>query len=435
MWAVFPAKSPFTMPKLLSEYEKQAIKMRLIPASSVPAALDEDALALARQLSAIHGTIRVTREAAGVHFYMASPECLVRDGSVELSKLHLAVNVDKYMAGRDKVAMCMKTGTPYRVSELLEMSPLSQRGYSDAPAKLHRVRHFEEMLPLSQRGHNDAPAKVTIVDTNRSFLEPDANGNMIPKSPGLVVPIYDLDAEHPAQAYLAQRGFDPMRLFDQFGICYSYEERKDIYYRKLHCGFKDSPQGRIIFYADVNGINRGWQARILECVVDDLKYFYQPYANEWTAMEHPVDGKWKPLDIYKGWDPAKYLTGLGTKRNQCLMGYDAAVASKAKDSRGRRYCVLCEGPLDAGRFGPPAMATLGKYVSQDQADLLVGRFERVIYVGDNDAAGKDAKARVSRRFSEIPEIDFQLAELPARFKDAGEMSYDDANNFLAEAIR
>jgi DNA primase len=40
------------------------------------------------------------------------------------------------------------------------------------------------------------------------------------------------------------------------------------------------------------------------------------------------------------------------------------------------------------------MAMIGKYLNANQADLLASAFERIIYVGDNDEAGKEAQESV-----------------------------------------
>ena len=87
-----------------------------------------------------------------------------------------------------------------------------------------------------------------------------------------------------------------------------------------------------------------------------------------------------------------------------------------------RVCILAEGPLDAGRVGPPGIAMLGKFLSKDQAALLNARFDVVIFVADNDAAGQEAKAKVFSALHEHPGVTLHLLDVPAAVKDLGEMT-------------
>ena len=59
--------------------------------------MDSRIVRLANQLARIHGKVRITKEASGVHLYMASPICLREYGKAELYKMHLALNADKYL--------------------------------------------------------------------------------------------------------------------------------------------------------------------------------------------------------------------------------------------------------------------------------------------------------------------------------------------------
>ena len=117
---------------------------------------------LAQRLAAIHGPVRVAAESSGLHLYLASPACLEEDGLIELTKKHLAVNVDKWFRGEEWCALCMKTETPYSVNDLVSMQSLEARGYQDV-----------------QR-------EVTVqAKDNAAFLEDDGRGHMVPKSPGV----------------------------------------------------------------------------------------------------------------------------------------------------------------------------------------------------------------------------------------------------------
>lgn len=407
--------------RLLSPEQRAELQARSTATASAATSLPDEYLAIAYDLCKIHGSVRWAKEAHGVHLYLASPECLDQYGAIELSKMHLAVNIQKHFEKRrDKVAMCMKTGKHYRVSELLKMPPLEARGI---------VCH----------------ARVVREDTtNQEFLEDDGAGNMVPKSPGMVIPVTLLAEESPAITYLRARQFDPAALYTQFRLSYGIKEREDMhrFYKRMSGGFRATPQGRLIFFIDVDGICRGWQSRILEMdapsdeALGRFTFYFHPYRQAWTAVKHwdETVQRWKPLAGYEDWDPVKYALSHGARRNQLVMGFDAAVNAAMVDGRGRRYCFLVEGPLDAGRLGVPALAHLGKFLSPDQADLIASRFQRVIYVRDNDAAGESAVQYVSSAFSEHSDVQVEFHQPPAEFKDVGEMSPEQAGNFKETLI-
>lgn len=385
------------MPKIKTAEEKL---LDVQFTSSAPTELSSEAENLARQLSQIHGTIRVAAESSGVHFYMASPACLMEDGDIELTKMHLAVNVEKYMVtGEAYVAMCMKTGESYSIHDLLAMPPLDQRGFE------HK------------------PSVIIQKDVNAEHLEEDAYGNMVPKSPGEVIPILDLPADHPAIMYLNRRNFDLQSLTDQFQVAYCTKERNDVFYARMSNGFRATSQGRIVFYIVQDGIVQGWQARILELEHEGKIFYWHPYKNKWTAVSEVNPGG-KPLLLpgWEEWDPHKYIIGSGTQRNKVLMGYDTALAYN--EHRSLRYGILAEGALDVGRYGPPGMAMLGKFLSPGQAELLKrARFQKLLFVRDMDEVGGKALEKVQYQLASVGLADTLVpVEPPAGFKDLGEVT-------------
>ena len=137
---------------------------------------------------------------------------------------------------RDKCAYCMKSKTPYRVSNLLQMRP------------------------LGERGHGKVEGKVIEKAVNRHLID-DGRGNMIPDHPGVVVPITQLPEGHPAVFYHNQRGFGGRFeiLEKQFGMAWCEEEAppdRDIgrFYRRLHDSWRDTPQGRLIIHGYIRGL-------------------------------------------------------------------------------------------------------------------------------------------------------------------------------------
>lgn len=385
------------MAKIL-KHEEREIDVRR--GESAPAAMDPEYEQLARDLSAIHGTVRITNEASGIHFYMACPTCLEEYGEDELHKMHLAFNAEKYIkAGQSSAAMCMKTEESFHLMDLLAMPP------------------------LDQRGHVCTPKVIVKQQADEKYLEPDEHGRMVPKSPGTVVSVYSLPDTHPARMYLASRNFDVDSLTDQFGITYCEQERPDMFYRKLLHGFRATPQGRIVFYIIQDGMVKGWQARILELEHEGKGWYYHPYRKQWVPVTQLVPGqKANPLPGWEEWDPAKYILAHGCARNECLMGFDAAMKYH-ETSTGPRWAGLVEGPLDAGRVGAPVMATMGKFFSQAQAQIIKdAQFDPVIYIADDDEPGRKAKQSVHKQFDALGISGrLKVIDSPAGYKDLGAM--------------
>ncbi len=388
-------------------------EMSIIKTSSAPTTLTPQQQELANDLMNRHGNVRVANEVHGLHYYIACPDCLQEEGEDELWKMHLAINVEKYHRGKSNAASCMKTGKTYMVDELAFWPvPLEKRGYPTGPPKI-----INNLLISSE------------------LHEQDAKGRWVPKGPGETVPLNRLPLNHPAMQYVHSRGFAAVDLERQFHAEFCVKERTDIKYRKLLGGFKASPQGRIIFYIYQNGIRMGWQARILEFETEDEHFYWQPYREVWIPVEsrqHP-SLPWEPYEGWEDWDPAKYVMAHGARRNSCIMGYDAAKAWNIGNHRKIKFCFLFEGPTDAARMKPPAVATCGKVCSQEQANILEATFDMTIVVPDNDAAGSKLVEYVSKFFKNPSR--FSTVKLPARFKDMGLMSDQDAKMFRIGAMK
>ena len=386
---------------------------QLLPTSSAPPALEDQVQAFAETLINLHGSIKVATEASGLHFYLACPKCLEAEGESELFKKHLAVNVDKYFAGQQHGVLCMKCGWTCEAVDLQYFPPLEQRGITHKPeiVKFHGV--------------------------NKDYLEQDHLGVMVPKNPGVVIPVTELPADHPALEYLASRGFDPKPLWEQFECSWGETENPNLFYRRQPGGFRITPQGRLIFFCFQNGSKVGWQARILEIDEADKRYFWHPYRKEWVHVMTRESDRWLPREGYEEWDHAKYWTAPGTRRNTVVMGYDAAVRWNQQRGRilqGDRIGILTEGPLDAGRLGPPVMAILGKTLTADQATTIASQFHRLIIIGDNDKAGLKMKESVQRQLTP-KQVRFEFMDLPERFKDPGSLSQNEGKMFASMAIK
>jgi len=236
--------------------------------------------ALTSRLAELHGDVFLSRESHGMHANMACPECLQREGTKELSSKHLAINLDRFLGqggwrprmgtyNRNLSARCMKNAIPYTVTELLKMRPLSERGFT-----------------------GQAVGKVV---SRSSFVKlvPDGNGNMVPQPAGIMIPVNQLPGDHPAVFYLRSRRHDLDQLVAQFRCSFCQQETPEcfeegIWYRRLPCGFKNTPQGRIIFHIDVDEVLDRRQA----CVMDyydeasRIKYYWHPYKNQSLPCEN-----------------------------------------------------------------------------------------------------------------------------------------------------
>jgi hypothetical protein len=398
--------------------------------------LDRESNLVAEALARIHGQVTVTQEKHGLHFYMASPIALQHDGVVELTKRHLAVNIDKYLGRgsyatlpkgkRDWCANCMKYSTGYRVTDLLRMQPLERRGIAPSDIK--------QGVKLQRK---------------EQWLFTDAQGMQVPLVPQGLIPINALPEEHHAVQFLRSRLYDPELLYQQFGACYCTQEIPEDFdmdppraYRRLPGGWKITSQGRILFFAYMQGQYRGWQARIPQLDQDGYRYYWHPYRNEWEACEFldPATNKWQPLvhlvDPNRKWEMLRYWNGPGTSRSDVLLGFDAAYQARHRFGPVPT-CILGEGPLDAARFGPPAMPLLGKFLGAGQAQTIARYFRRVIYVRDNDVAGLAAAASVNEMLAGHAQVHSIAIQNWSGFdgrpaKDAGDLHPINAMQFLEQ---
>lgn len=167
-----------------------------------------------------------------------------------------------------------------------------------------------------------------------------------PPMPGEVTLVSKLIPEHPAYAYLQSRGFDPIELGEQYEISY--------------CTSATFPfslaLNRIIIPVKHESKLVGWQARFLG--------------------ERPT---WK-TGVPKYFNLAsKY----GFRKSNVLYNLDNA--------REHKYVVLMEGPTDVWRYGPEAVASFGKSMSQQQLELVRLNFDRVVILLDGDAEADSIK--------------------------------------------
>jgi hypothetical protein len=213
------------------------------------------------------------------------------------------------------------------------------------------------------------------------------------------------------------------------------KERTDIRYRRLLHGFRATPQGRVVFYIYHHGVRVGWQARILEREDENHLYYFHPYKEVWMAVKtrETPEMEWTPMEGWEEWDPAKYIAAHGMRRNSILMGLDSARAFNASQRGKKKWAMVCEGPLDSGRLGPPAVATCGKFLSEQQAALLIAAFDHVVIVPDNDAYGSKLYENAGQWIG--VQREFSVIHPPRHCKDAGEMTPEEVKLFRIGVMR
>lgn len=426
------------MPEDEFEYGHDVFTTGDVESSSVPKYVTR----LAEKLAELHGPVSISNQSSGWHIAMADPQLLEEDGVKEFASKHLTINAEKYyLAGRYNYrvndtaenralarkysregvgpfevpcASSMKTGRRYRVGDLLDRTI-----YPPVEKRFPKFAHI---------------SKDSMTVSSSKNLVSDRNGNMVPAWVGQTVPLTALPGGHPAIEYLRDRGFDPARLEAQFEACYCTEAAPEsratgVYYSRLPGGMKNSPKGRIVFSVLMNGSRWGYQSRYIDKRVGGKHLFWN--GDEWvTVSEEFDDGSsvnyFPPDDSFpNGFRPHKYINAIGGSRNRWLMGFDAAVDfNKGRDPRDM-FCILVEGPLDAGKLGPPAIAIMGKAFSRLQAEAIASVFKRgrICVIPDNDAAGEQGRLKIHSLLSGLNVVDVRA---DSSVKDVGSLTYDEA---------
>lgn len=383
----------------------------------------------ARKLAKIHINVRISNESSGWHIYFPSPYALQRDGAKELNSMHGSVNMDMYLGTgdfegkprNDNCGKCHKYDKKYRLSDLLDMLPLPMRG-----------------VP----GTKDAKSRIS---TSKYPTTRDSKGVEVPFPAGRCQSILTLPPDHPVFEYLRYRRIDPFKLYAWTPVSFCDRElvpddRNNRYYPYYGHGFRLTSQGRLIFHGTMEGSEVIWQGRMMDVWRGDRYYMYHPYENRYKAL-----GRRKPDgSVFYNDEKAefvarqmiRYWSSPGAKRGRCLMGWDTAVMyDKARQEAGlpSGYVALAEGPLDAARVGPPAVAVLGKALSSDQAGIIANRFRTVVLLKQRDKAS-DAFEESARRHLGRYDVTVITAPLPDTIKkDIDEADYDTARNIFRTA--
>ncbi len=262
--------------------------------------------------------------------------------------------------------------------------------------KCHQVEANRLMLrsrlavPISRRyaQHVELPATTPATEPPQEIVLPEG-----------LTPIASLPASHPAAIYLTSRGFDLQYL----------QETWDISFCDWCIACRPAATNRILIpvyrpaklFSSSDGhtlVLGGWQARLVP---------------GYEAL---------------GGSDAKYLSAAGMQKSELLYGLHLAIASD-----GPVYVV--EGPSDAWRVGPGAIALFGKDLSQTQKLLLVHHFpgRHIIVMLDQDAHEEARKIQNDLRLARGPGGgEVLLATLPPGRKDPGDCTPDEIANCHVE---
>jgi DNA primase len=198
----------------------------------------------------------------------------------------------------------------------------------------------------------------------------------------VVYALHMLPPDHPANVYLRSRGYDPAQLSSKLRVGYCYTAYYD---------FRIASDRIIIpiYFADHFV---GWQAR---------------------SVGEPAGGA------------PKYYSMPGMRKNEILYNYDEA--------RKYSFVVICEGPTDVWRVGPPAVALLGKTMSTAQRHLIAAGWGKGAAVVLLDG---DARADARRIHDALGDLvrDRVLVELPED-KDPGDFAAEDLWRLIYETAR
>ena len=192
------------------------------------------------------------------------------------------------------------------------------------------------------------------------------------RSPGQLVALSSLPKDHRAIRYLEDRGRDVAEAETWFGVRYCVEGvgmgRQWCCDRNAEVPVFDTTDCLVVPIW-MSGALRGWQARML-CNPDAMT------EDECRARGFAMTEK----GTYSR--PPKYFTAPGMAKSEVLFNMSVAL--------GFGVVVVCEGVFDAMAIGPPAVAVLGKAVSEVQVRLLADRWPAIACMLDPGSADADS---------------------------------------------
>lgn len=198
--------------------------------------------------------------------------------------------------------------------------------------------------------------------TQPVILDEEPQEVTLPKG---IVNIDQLPGDHPANAYLRSRGFDPKLIADHYKAYYIGDPDPDIPYLYHSLLFPIYMDSKLV----------SWQARALG---DRL---------------------------------TKYISAKGSRVHHYLYGWD--FIPKDLDT-----CILVEGIFDVFRIGPPALGLFGCDISPMQTERIASRFKRVFILFDGDRAGKEHAPKVANKLKNSGVETVKVISLPGGDPDS-----------------
>lgn len=172
--------------------------------------------------------------------------------------------------------------------------------------------------------------KILPVSDNQASLG-------IVRLPGKCLRVDQLTRNHQAYQYLLSRGLDPQRLGQDYDVSYCLSADPEF----------AQVASRLIIPIYMRGTLVGWQAR-------------PPFDTDWKMARLP-----------------KYYNCPRTNKRLMLYGFDNA--------RTLPYCIVVEGVTDVWAIGAGAVALLGKIMSPQQFELILGNWKAAVVILDSDA--------------------------------------------------
>ncbi len=253
-------------------------------------------------------------------------------------------------------------------------------------------------LPLGRearaRAQSQPAPTVTPAQTPTEILLPES-----------LIPISSLLPTYPAAAYLIQRGFDLNELWTTWNVSFCdacYAVRPIATDRIVIPAWRPAKMFASATSEPPPLVLGGWQARAI------------------PGFEH------------LGGTDAKYISALGMRKSEMLYGLPQALQTIGP-------IVVVEGPTDAWRIGPGAVALFGKDLSQTQKLLLVHHFAGRPIVVMLDPAAADAAAQVHRELRLVRPASpgdnrVVLAQLPDGCDDPGACSREEIRQAVVAAL-
>ncbi|QDU01966.1 DNA primase [Gimesia chilikensis] len=162
---------------------------------------------------------------------------------------------------------------------------------------------------------------------------------------------------------------------------------------------------------------------------------YRPCENPFAkGLTSDVElAGWQARQVKAENDRPKYYTSRGMKKNEVLYGLRQAINTLGT-------IVVVEGVTDVWRYGPGAVALLGKSVSLRQAKLLNRHFmERpIVIILDRDASDDAKKVQTTILQARRERGDWapvRICQLPSDSEDPGDCTRDKLHQMVTEVIR